>query len=617
MSFLTRGSWHSAADGVLVEPLAGSAGEAVGGAEVDVQEGDSTAVAEVKASVGPFRAVIVGCGQRGHVTIYEIQVTGRDGSHSVHRRFRHFEALVRATDVMPPASGPLVLELPPKSFFRKTLRASFMADRMRLLGELLDSAMSADPYVTWVPLQFFLGFSGSVEDLLVLVAQPGAGVDDCTSTFCLDAPQSPANDHQVHPFTVASRLAAAKFQIADREDGWLEVVRDEDETEDECDILPSCPTFPAAMLGRGALTVALLLTLFTWLVADTESVHRLGAAQSHAAVYSPGVAKMQQLVTLYEAAVDGLGGEAATRESVATWAAADIVSSTLSTSPSPATTSWVPAAAQRGGGGADAGTGDAGEGAAANSSWAAYGEAAAREEAAADVPSSASGSVRPLSVPSVSPVPFAVRTTSQARVPNTKCDGTMPFSQQVDGYCLSMVLCAFYVFIICFGILMSGSSICSSSSSSMGSPAADDQVSEPAAEARSVDSPIAAEADVGGHKDEDASDEGIGEDALPRSSAMPTIQQQCFYGASAAITGAAHELDECLGGELPAPSPEAVEVSSESESIGGAKFAQEEPVPDDLDAVAEAMPCQAPITEMVGNHSGGCFRFRGSMFRRA
>lgn len=292
MPFLTwASSRQSAGDagptGDVAVESAADAAAAVGAPAgmSNAPDDNHAATSERAASEGPFRAEILGSEQQGHVTTYKIQVSGADGAHCVTRRFRHFEALVRATEISPPSSGTMRLDLPPKSFWRKNFRPSFRAIRQQLLSELLATAMSADPFMTWQPLRLFLGIDGSLEELLDMVAQ--GGNDDGTASTITSA----SIDSAQHPFMVASRLAASRFQVADREDGWLEVVKDDEGTGES---LAACDgssgplsAFSAASVLRklfiGALLVLLLAILSASLVLNADTTQRTANLPKHAA----------------------------------------------------------------------------------------------------------------------------------------------------------------------------------------------------------------------------------------------------------------------------------------------------------------------------------------------
>ena len=111
-------------------------------------------------SIGKLDVTIENQHQQGGVTMYSIRVAGPTGSHVVERRYKDVEQLRHMMLAQTPQAQ--VVQMPPKSFFRKNFSRNFMEERKRLLGEVVVACTAAaDRYTDSCPpiLYEFLGFS--------------------------------------------------------------------------------------------------------------------------------------------------------------------------------------------------------------------------------------------------------------------------------------------------------------------------------------------------------------------------------------------------------------------------------------------------------------------------
>ena len=111
-------------------------------------------------SIGKLDVTIENQHQQGGVTMYSIRVAGPTGSHVVERRYKDVEKLRHMMLAQTPQAQ--VVQMPPKSFFRKNFSRNFMEERKRLLGEVVVACTAAaDRYTDSCPpiLYEFLGFS--------------------------------------------------------------------------------------------------------------------------------------------------------------------------------------------------------------------------------------------------------------------------------------------------------------------------------------------------------------------------------------------------------------------------------------------------------------------------
>merc|ERR1711908_85217 len=110
------------------------------------------------ATSGPFSVELLGQDPSpwaprrhdDHASIfYAMRVRGRDGEHTVHRRYTDFEQLWNVT--------PQCDKFPEKSFFRIRFSKSFQAARMRDLAAVVEIAVVNDPFAWSQALRLFLG----------------------------------------------------------------------------------------------------------------------------------------------------------------------------------------------------------------------------------------------------------------------------------------------------------------------------------------------------------------------------------------------------------------------------------------------------------------------------
>lgn len=105
---------------------------------------------------GPFAVKVVGVEQPAlTATMYALRVMGKDGEHTVHRRYSCFYTLREEME----DAGRQLPEMPPKSFFRKNVSAQFMLERAMGLREVVRAAAAADPHATTPALRDFLGLA--------------------------------------------------------------------------------------------------------------------------------------------------------------------------------------------------------------------------------------------------------------------------------------------------------------------------------------------------------------------------------------------------------------------------------------------------------------------------
>lgn len=121
------------------------------------------ALSETPPVKGPFAVRVVGIDQPAvAATMYAIKVTGKDGEHTVHRRYSCFDTLREEME----EAGRQLPEMPPKSFFRKNVSAQFMLERAMGLREVVRAATAADPHAKSPALREFLGLEASTSSTM-------------------------------------------------------------------------------------------------------------------------------------------------------------------------------------------------------------------------------------------------------------------------------------------------------------------------------------------------------------------------------------------------------------------------------------------------------------------